>query len=185
MSYVILIGRVWEIPIIPVSCHLQQWTISGWCRFGLPLGICLQRPQLLCQCHQPPMIRRTIPAATRQGATGHSDNCHCNFDPHSRCDAVFLSLPQGAASPSRQSNRGRGGCLASGRSYRRSGFGWSITCWRPHNDPEEKAMFGWFKYSQETSAKIWLATVAVLVGLGWMTGFRSAIRKRPPPPSRR
>ncbi|MCB1212214.1 MAG: hypothetical protein KDK97_23020 [Verrucomicrobiales bacterium] len=39
--------------------------------------------------------------------------------------------------------------------------------WRPYNDPEEKAMLDRFKYSQETSAKIWLATVAVLGAFCW------------------
>lgn len=39
--------------------------------------------------------------------------------------------------------------------------------WRPNNRPDEGALFDRFKYSQETSSKIWLAVVAILAGFCW------------------
>lgn len=39
--------------------------------------------------------------------------------------------------------------------------------WRPYNSPEQGALFERFKYSQETSAKIWLAVVTILAGFCW------------------
>lgn len=42
--------------------------------------------------------------------------------------------------------------------------------WRPYNDPDDSKyseMFDRFKYSQETSSKIWLAMVTVLAAFCW------------------